>query len=131
MAVQRQVMRRCARVKRCALVHQKLNIVPHRLREMHQAGRPMAVIDVLIPLVTKNAPHQNLFLARSEARDGRVPPEAVPPILRRHLERVVPPRVDREYRPRQRVFRLRAERIDRSAVSERASPLALDRVELD
>ena len=123
-----QIVRRGARVERRAVIHDALDVVDGRLRELLEQRRRRAVVDDLVPLVAEHAGERD---ARLPARPhGRAAPRAVRAEARAVEDDGVDAlRVGGEHGARERVLRHRAPGVDGPRVAERARPLAR-RVEL-
>ena len=84
--VERQVVGGRAGVVSRALVLNELHIVDGCLTQVHQPWRPVAVINIHIPLVAEEALHQSRARSRREVAHRRVSPEAVCAVPEKGLE---------------------------------------------
>ena len=121
-AVEREAVRRAAVAVGGAVVLQDVEAALGRRRQVDEARRARAVVEVRIPLVAQRAVRQRRLGARRQVGDAGVAPEAQLAGVGRDADRAGA-RVDHEDGARERVLGLGPLRVEGATVAPRPRPL--------
>src|SRR5579872_1600466 len=97
---------------------------------MLEPCRPESVVDVFVPLWPQCGPFKDCHLARLEACDTCIAPEAMRREGGRHQQRVVPPSPYGRHASGDCIFRMGAIGVECGAITKAACPLIRLRVDL-